>query len=326
VESTLDYIHVRYGEPHGARGRQMLAAHPELRELIGPTPSTALWVLLLVAAQIGLAFLVGGRSWLIWVPSAYIVGATIDHALWALIHDTTHNLVFRGRTGNRVIGIIANLPLVVPGAISFSKYHLLHHRHMGDLELDAGIPGPTEARTIGRSGIGKGLWIGLTFIVQGVIRPHRLTRVRLMDLWTAINIVVQIACMVALYEWAGFAPLKYLIVSSIFAIGLHPLGARWVQEHFALRPDQETYSYYGPLNKVSFNVGYHNEHHDIVTVPWSRLPEIRRIAPEFYEGLHSYSSWTALLLHFLRDRNITLFNYVVRPHVEREASSSTTPV
>ena len=102
------------------------------------------------------------------------------------------------------------------------------------------------------------------------------------------------------------------MTSTVFAIGLHPLGARWIQEHFALAPDQETYSYYGPLNKVSFNVGYHNEHHDIVTIPWSRLPQVRRIAPEFYDGLQSYS-WSTLLVRFIRDRNITLYNAIVRP-------------
>jgi sphingolipid delta-4 desaturase len=297
----------------------MLAAHPELRALIGPTPSTAVWTIVLVAAQISLAFAVGNRAWWIWAPCAYVVGATIDHALWALIHDMTHNLAFRSRSANRITSIVANLPLVVPGAISFAKYHLLHHRHMGDLELDAGVPGPTEARAVGRSGSLKALWVALTFLVQGVLRPRRLTHVRLLDGWTIVNIVVQLSCMVLLFEWAGSAPLKYLIVSSIFAIGLHPLGARWIQEHFALVPGQETYSYYGPLNKVSFNVGYHNEHHDIVTIPWSRLPDVRRIAPEFYEGLHSYSSWTALLVRFLRDRDITLFNYVIRPHVDGPA-------
>ena len=31
--SDPDYIRVSYGEPHAARGRQMLAAHPELRSL-----------------------------------------------------------------------------------------------------------------------------------------------------------------------------------------------------------------------------------------------------------------------------------------------------
>ena len=308
-----DYIRVTYVEPHAARGRQMLAAHPELRDLAGPLPASALWITGLVLAQLGLALLVGHRSWMVWVPCAYVVGATIDHSLWALIHDCCHNLVFRSRTANRLIAIVANLPLVVPGAISFAKYHLLHHRHMGVLELDAGIPGPLEAKAIGRSGVAKAAWVAGTILVQGIVRPRRLTRVRLFDLWTLINIAVQFGGIALFALWAGGAPFKYLVVSTIFAIGFHPLGARWIQEHFALAPGQETYSYYGPLNKVSFNVGYHNEHHDLVTVPWARLPQVRRIAPEFYDGLHAYTSWTALLARFISNPDITLFNTIIRP-------------
>jgi len=311
--ARLDYIHVTHADPHAQRARQMLAAHPELRDLAGPQPTTALWVLFLVVAQLALAAVVGDQRWYVWVPVAYIAGATIDHALWALIHDTCHNLVFRWRTGNRWIAILANLPLVVPGAISFGKYHLLHHRHMGDLEFDAGIPGPTEARVIGRSGIAKATWIAGTIFIQGVVRPSRMKKITLLDGWTIVNIVIQTAAMALLVAFAGWTPFKYLLFSTVFAIGLHPLGARWIQEHFALAPDQETYSYYGPLNKVSFNVGYHNEHHDIVNVAWSRLPQIRRIAPEFYDHLQSYSSWSTLLVRFIRDSNITLFNAIVRP-------------
>jgi sphingolipid delta-4 desaturase len=316
--SALDYIRVTYGEPHATRGRQMLLAHPELRTLAGHNRASAVWTLALVLTQCGLALVLGHRSWMVWLPCAYVIGATIDHGLWALIHDCAHNLVFRSRTANRLIAMVANVPLVVPGAISFCKYHLLHHRHLGDLELDAGIPGPTESRVIGRSGVAKAIWVAGTILVQGVIRPRRLTRVKLLDGWTVVNIVSQIGCMALLAGWAGAAPFKYLITSTVFAIGLHPLGARWIQEHFALVPGQETYSYYGALNNVSFNVGYHNEHHDLVTIPWSRLPEIRRIAPEFYEELHAYTSWTALLIRFVRDRDISLFDYIVRrPQADR---------
>src|SRR5439155_20571868 len=145
------------------------------------------------------------------------------------------------------------------------------------------------------------------------VRPLRMKKVKLLDGWTIVNIAMQAVAMTALVLSAGAGPLWYLLASTVFAIGLHPLGARWIQEHFALAPNQETYSYYGPLNTLSFNVGYHNEHHDVITVPWSRLPQVRRIAPEFYEGLQSYQSWTSLLLRFVRDRNITLYNYIVRP-------------
>ena len=308
----IDFIRVLHSEPHAGRGRELLAAHPELRALAGHQRSSAVWVVVLVAAQLGLAPVVGHRAWYVWLPCAYVVGATIDHALWVLIHECSHNLVFRGRTANRVLAIVANFPMVVPGAISFIKYHLLHHRHLGEMEMDCGIPGPDEAKMVGHSSAAKSLWVFGYALVQA-IRPRRLKSVKMFDLWTNVNIVVQVAAMAALVYWFGPATLKYLVASTVFAIGLHPLGGRWIQEHFALAPNQETYSYYGPLNKVAFNAGYHVEHHDLITVPWSRLPEIRRRAPEFYDNLHSYQSWTGLLANFVANRNLSLFNYIIRP-------------
>jgi fatty acid desaturase len=131
---AADFTYVSYPHPHVERGRRILAAHPELRTLATPFPVTALWVAALVAAQLVLAVAVGGRPWYVWLPVAYIVGATIDHALWVLIHDSCHNLVFGWRTGNRLVALLANLPFVFPSAMSFWKYHLLHHGHLNELE------------------------------------------------------------------------------------------------------------------------------------------------------------------------------------------------
>jgi sphingolipid delta-4 desaturase len=110
----------------------------------------------------------------------------------------------------------------------------------------------------------------------------------------------------------GPKAIVFLVASFFFSVGLHPLGARWIQEHYLVAGEQETYSYYGPLNTVAFNVGYHNEHHDFPSVPWNKLPQIRKDAPAFYNTLFFHTSWTKLFFRFLFDKEISLYSRVVR--------------
>src|SRR5262249_49350676 len=132
----------------------------------------------------------------------------------------------------------------------FCKYHLLHHRYLGEPELDPSVPNPTEARVVGGSRLMKTLWISAIAVIQGFVRTRDVRHVKFLDRWTLLNILVQIVTVTGLIGLTGFGPLPYLLASSLFALGLHPLGARWIQEHYVLAPNQETYSYYGPLNKV----------------------------------------------------------------------------
>jgi sphingolipid delta-4 desaturase len=104
----------------------------------------------------------------------------------------------------------------------------------------------------------------------------------------------------------------YLLLSLVFAGGLHPTSGHFISEHYVFEEGQETYSYYGPLNLVTFNVGYHNEHHDFPRIPGSRLPMVRKMAPEFYDNLHSYNSWVAVNWRFLTDKSVTLYSRTKR--------------
>jgi len=83
----------------------------------------------------------------------------------------------------------------------------------------------------------------------------------------------------------------------------------------------ETYSYYGPLNYLTFNVGYHNEHHDFPQIPGSKLHLLHRIAPEFYEEVieTAHKSWVACMIRFVTDPTITPFARVIRDKSKIEA-------
>jgi sphingolipid delta-4 desaturase len=154
--------------------------------------------------------------------------------------------------------------------------------------------------------------------------PLRLKEIPFWDGWLLVNTIGQLTFDVAVFVVLGPKALAYMVLSLFFGIGLHPVGARWIQRHFLVGGGtQETYSYYGPLNRIALNVGYHNEHHDFPSVPWNRLPDVRRTAPESYEELVHHMSWTRLLLRFLFDREITLYSRMVRTNrgaaVENEA-------
>ena len=95
---ALDFSYLDGHPVHRQRAREIMARHPEVRRLIGANPTSALWVVGLVSAQWLAAYLVRDLSWLWILLAAYLFGAFINHALYVLIHECTHNLVFRKKT------------------------------------------------------------------------------------------------------------------------------------------------------------------------------------------------------------------------------------
>lgn len=297
-------------EVHKERSKAILRDHPEIRRLIGRNPYSVLVILAVVALQLALAYLLRDQAWWLVLLTAYVIGAFANHSMYVMIHECAHNLLFESRSLNRIVAIVADLPNVVPAAISFARYHLKHHAFMGVYDLDADLPSRWEARLIGNGPLGKALWLALFPVVQ-MTRPPRL-RIDFLSRWAWFNWIVVFASDAVILIVLGPKAFMYLVFSLFFSIGLHPLGARWIQEHYVVAPPQETYSYYGILNRATFNVGYHNEHHDFPSVPWNRLPQIRQIAADHYDRLTYHTSWTKLLGQFLFDRRLSLSSRIVR--------------
>ncbi|HWB27792.1 MAG TPA: fatty acid desaturase [Chitinophagaceae bacterium] len=305
-------------EPHRARTKQILKQHPGVRKLIGKNPLTFLAIIFVVGFQIAGAWYLQDKSWWLVFGTAYLLGAFADHALFVLIHECAHKLLFKNQAGNKLAGILANLPLIFASSVSFERYHIKHHSFQGVPELDGDLPNRWEARLINNYFIGKVIWL-LFYPFFQLFRLSRLKEIKPFDGWVALNWLVQIVFVAGVIVLWGPKAFVFLLASFFFSVGLHPLGARWIQEHYLTHGEQETYSYYGVLNGVAFNVGYHNEHHDFPSVPWNKLPQIKNTAPAFYDSLASHKSWTLLFFRFLFDQEISLFSRVIRKNRNKVA-------
>ena len=130
------------------------------------------------------------------------------------------------------------------------------------------------------------------------------------DRWILLNWVVVLGFDATIWMCFGRSALLYLLLSTFFAGSIHPTAGHFIAEHYVFEGTCETYSYYGPLNALAYNVGYHNEHHDFPSVPWSRLPLVTQIAPEFYSDLPQCYSWPGTVLRYIFDDAISPFSRV----------------
>lgn len=280
-----------------------------MRDLFGADLTSAVWVLGLVTAQFVLAMWTGRHSlWLLLGMSA-TVGAIIAHALGVLIHEASHNLVFKRTWKNKLLAIVANMPHGAPAAIEFRHQHLLHHRYLGEANgldgRDTQAPTHKEVDVVGHSGLLK----FLSFTFGRFFYRSRRANTAPRDAWLATNIVVCLLADTVLVGTTGLRPLVYLVLSALVGFGPHVLGARRVAEHLTIRRGQPTNSYYGPLNLVTFDVGYHVEHHDFPAIPWRRLRLLRAVAREHYHRLATVGSWSQLMVAYFLDARFTVAQY-----------------
>ena len=191
----------------------------------------------------------GFGYWWLSLADRVLRGAFANHANYVIIHDATHNLIFRNKSLNKLVAILADLPNLMPGAMGFRVYHLKHHSHQGDYEFDADLANHWEARLVGNIWYRKALWLMLFPFFQ-LTRPPRLKAITMRDRWFFMNLVCAIVYDAAIFYFCGWAGLLYLAFSFFFSIGLHPVGARWIQEHYTSIPIRRRLATTGRLTGV----------------------------------------------------------------------------
>lgn len=309
-------------EPHLARKKAIMEKYgTQVSKLFGPDPNLKWKIIFSVTAQVFLAWYATRLAWPLLFLFAWAIGGTINHSLTLAMHEVSHDLAFGNtkerklRWLNRYFGIFTNLPLGIPAFASFRRYHQDHHKYQGEDEIDTDIPTTGEI-TVFRNTMLKLFWV---FLQPGfyALRPMAVMP-KIPTGRELLNIVCQVAFDYAIYHFFGGKALVYLIAGTLLGMGLHPMAGHFIAEHYTFLKGQETYSYYGILNLFSYNVGYHNEHHDFPNIPGSRLPQLKAMCPEFYDNLPYHTSWVKVIYKYITDPMIGPYSRIKRNNLDDE--------
>jgi len=267
-------------------------------------------MLAIAAAQMALCmYATTIESWKYYLFLAWSVGGIFTHWLSLGSHELSHNLCFHTTLYNELLGMVGNCAQAIPSCITFKRYHMEHHYKQGEHLTDVDVPTEWEGQFFNNTAR-KILFIFLQpffYALRPVVVNPKPTIPK-----EVLNFVVVMGFNFWLgYNYGARAPF-FNFFSTLLGMGLHPVAGHFISEHYTFVAGQETYSYYGPLNLVAFNVGYHNEHHDFPKVSGFRLPEVRRIAPEFYNNLHYYDSWPKVLYDYITRPDMSPYSRVVR--------------
>lgn len=310
-----DFEWSKTSEPHKPRNKRILAEFPEIKELMGYDPNTKYKIFAAVALQVFLAYQMRRAPWPIFFLMAWSIGGIINHGLTLAMHEVSHRLAFKSFMPNQLLGIFTSCPLGFPAYASFKRYHSDHHKYQGEDEIDCDIPTWAEIFFF-RNTFTKVLWVLLQPLFYGfrplIVLPKK------PKFWEVANLAAVVVFNGSIWYFMGFKSLFYLLMSTVLGMGLHPMAGHFIAEHYTFIRGQETYSYYGPLNLFSLNVGYHNEHHDFPYIPGSRLPEVRRIAAKYYEPLPYHRSWTRVILGYIVDPLVGPYSRIKRNTLEEK--------
>lgn len=291
-------------EPHTSRRQRILRKHPEIKKLMGYDSTIAYYVTLEVIIQIAISWVVQDWSWPAILVTAYCIGGFVNHSLGSAIHEIGHNLAFGHAhpLWNRALGMLANLPFAIPMSVSYKIYHADHHRFLGHDTHDVDVPTLIETWLF-RNPLTKTIWLMINPAFHGIRPFYKSPKVP--SRLEIINFVVQITFNIVIFIVFNEKALFYLLFSTLLGLGLHPSSGHFISEHYLFNKGRNaTLSYYGPMNYITFNLGYHVEHHDFPYVPYTKIAEVKRIAPEFYDDLPHHTSWCKVIWDFIWDSDM----------------------
>lgn len=258
----------------------------ELIALKAPTDADGLRHL---GAQVGLLILTGVLimgGWSVWLTAiALVAHGVLLVFLFAPLHESIHETAFRSHWLNQAVAAVAGFLLFLPPKY-FRYFHLAHHRHTQDREMDPELitPKPTTWPAYLWRLSGLDYWRGQvsalaacaigSHVPSFVPRTGRTRVVREARIYVAIYIGVAIIAIALSLSWVWWLWILPVILGQPF------LRAYLLAEHTgcAYVPDMLVNSrtvFAGPIvHWLAWNMPNHTAHHAMPSVPFHRLPEL----------------------------------------------------
>ena len=304
---------------HDRRRADILRDHPEVARLMRDEPVSIVMMVLMIATHLWIGLHVhridGAAGWASAFVAAGCYGAFCAFGFQALNHELMHSIDLPGATALSLVG--SGCTLVPWFSYYFSGGHARHHKMAGtprDIDREAFFWAwervPASWPTWMDGPFGSVVWASLVGIGLPALYVASLS-VCLLGNWRAnikeLGYFAADTCATllihALVAWFGGGKgTFYMVLSMGFGNGflMHPLIGFWLMQHLCHTEPvgdgeddeyismQPTASYSGsPLwNLLNFNCLSHVEHHDFSRVPWTKLPRLKQVAPEYYEEPH----------------------------------------
>lgn len=292
----------------------VMKAHPEAAALAGPEWRGLIGALVILAIYWTSAWLVGRTNIFVVFFAAFFFGQLMIHSAGALLHETAHRLVFRERGAKLGFDLLLEVIMTsFGGQLTYQHEHVSsHHPHLGNYERDYEHedlcrflarrsyrakhpklqPWLTAAELVIQA-LPLGYMIANRIFVPfyrkqsgratkdrerniGATKPPK----NEMRLFIAVSALTNIFLFVA-FGWMGWLYHVWSLSLFLGKAGITNLGQS-LAEHPGDNETQPTRSTYSALNLILFNTGYHNEHHTFPNVAWTRLPKLKKLAPEVF--------------------------------------------
>ena len=236
----------------------------------------------------------------------YLVGGTVINSNSLGMHEIIHFNAFKNINYNKYLSIFCDLTFGLPICESFRRYHKHHHNDFSVVNKDPDLPSNFEIKYFNGK-IGKLIWL----FFQGLFYIFRPLTIKQFDTtyFQRISIVCCIIRFLLFWHYLSIYAALFPIISAVLGTGIHPLSGHFITEHYYHNDKNETTSYYGWMNLLTFNAGYHIEHHDFPNIPGSYLPKLHSIVKE-YKNNPKVDSWVKNLCYFIIDDKFTLNNRV----------------